>query len=51
MTVEVVTHYEKGKPTTYSFDGGKTWLSKEDYKKKIGAIKRPLYNNAKKEQK
>lgn len=51
MVLEVVTRWEKGKPTTYSFDSGKTWLSKQDYKQKIGAMKRPLYNNSKKEQK
>lgn len=49
MAVEVVTRYEKDKPTAYSFDGGKNWLSKQEYKQKIGALKRPLYNNAKKE--
>lgn len=48
MVLEVVTRYEKGKPTAYSFDGGKTWLTKEEYKQKIGSVKRPLYNNSKK---
>ena len=28
MSLEIITRYEKGKPTTYSFDGGKTWLTK-----------------------
>lgn len=47
-TVEVVTRWEKGKATTYSLDGGKTWLSRQDFKQEIGPLKRPLYNNSKK---
>jgi len=38
-TVEVITRYEKKMPTTYSFDGGKTWLTKQEYKKKIHKTK------------
>lgn len=49
-TLEVVTRYEKSKPTTYSVDSGKTWLSKQEYKQKIGGLKRPLYSNAKKKE-
>lgn len=40
-TVEVITRYEKNKPTTYSFDNGKTWLTKTEYKKQIHRVKRP----------
>lgn len=47
MTVEIITRYQKGKPTTYSTDGGKTWIDKREFKKVIGGIKRPLYSNAK----
>lgn len=47
MKVEVITRYEKDKPTIYSVDGGKTWLTKQYFKQKISAIKRPLYNNKK----
>lgn len=48
MVLEVITRYEAGKPTTYSVDGGKHWLSKQYFKQKVGKLKRPLYNNAKK---
>ncbi len=47
MVVEVITRWESGKPTTYSLDGGKTFITREGYKQKIGTLKRPLYNNAK----
>ena len=49
-TVEVVTRYEKGKPTAYSLDKGKTFISKQEFKQKIGAAKRPLYSNKKKKE-
>ena len=48
--LEVITRYEKGKPTAYSVNGGKHWLSKRLFKQKIGALKRPLYSNAKKKE-
>lgn len=38
--VEVITRYEKDKPTQYSFDGGKTWLTKAEYKQKIHNAKK-----------
>lgn len=38
--VEVITRYEKNRPTQYSFDGGETWLTKEEYKKKIHSVKK-----------
>jgi hypothetical protein len=40
MSLEIITRYEKGKPTTYSMDKGKTWLTKAEYKKLIHKAKK-----------
>lgn len=39
-TVEVITKYEPKKPTLYSFDGGDTWLTKQEYKQRIRKAKK-----------
>lgn len=40
MSLEIITRYEKKKPTQYSFDGGKTWLTKAEFKKQVHAKKK-----------
>lgn len=42
MALEVITRYEKAMPTVYSFDGGKSWLTKKEFKQLIHKAKKEM---------